>query len=459
MVSNFALLVARVVSTSDVPWRDVPWRFQFWEYELRTVAMLVGVVFIVAAAQIASGRWKSGLVLVVTASIVMIANPVVNRTLRHHFVGDVYIIEQATGGTTVVYLPTSEAETARTRRDSRSETIDSPTTKKTRNQRTNNLRRDPIVTNSIGIELVLIPAGKFKLGRSESLEALENRFPIIKLNNKSPAFRRVIESEEPQRLVRITKPLYMGKCNVTLGQFRKFVEATAYVTEPERDGQGAWGYTPDENKPLSQRAEFNWRHTGFTQQADSPVVNVTWNDAMAFCRWLSKVEEELYRLPTNAEWEYACRAGTTTMYAYGDRPNDLINQENTADVAYFEMIFGGPLDPDGIKRTSAMGMMVHNDDHYPFTSPIGRFEPNAFGLFDMHGNASTWCMDWYAPNYYAHSEADDPRGPPAGATRVVRGGHWQCYPAFCRSASRFAYAPSRREPFLGLRVVRELSRD
>jgi formylglycine-generating enzyme required for sulfatase activity len=106
-----------------------------------------------------------------------------------------------------------------------------------------------------------------------------------------------------------------------------------------------------------------------------------------------------------------------------------------------------------------MGIMVPGDDGYAFTSPVGKFSANAFGLFDMQGNASTWCMDWYASNYYAFSEFVDPQGPDVGAMRIVRGGNWQFYPAYCRSASRFTYEPSRREPFLGFRIVCELDSD
>ena len=311
--------------------------------------------------------------------------------------------------------------------------------------------------NSIGIELVLIPPGSFKMGREQSLAALSATYPIIGMNADGDAsFRDVIVSETPQHEVRLTRPYYLGKYNVTVAQFRAFVEATSYKTEAEKDGVGGWGYTPKPKPAFSISPEFNWRNTGFLQSDDSPVVNISWNDAVAFCRWLSKKERQPYRLPADAEWEYACRAGTVTDFATGTTPADLIGAVNGADIAYYKMLLGDSFTDKGLAGTQKLGMLVATDDGFVFTSPVGKFKPNAFGLFDMQGNASTWCGDWYAVDYYARSPHDDPSGPATGQTKIVRGGNWQYYPAFCRSASRFSYAPSRRETFLGLRVVREI---
>jgi len=318
------------------------------------------------------------------------------------------------------------------------------------------LSRQVTETNSVGIELTLIPPGQFKLGSSEALEQLARSFPIIAFNARGVAFRNVIESERPQHDVRITRPFYIAKCNVTLAQFREFVDATKFKSEAERDGKGGWGYTPDETPSLAQKPRFNWRTTGFAQKDDSPVVNVTWNDVVSFCRWLSKKEGKSYRLPTDAEWEFACRAGTVTRFNVGNDPEDLIDVANVADISYFKMVVGDKLNRKGIDRARKMGLMIDADDGFVFTSPVCKFKSNAFGLFDVHGNASTWCSDWYNKEYYSVSPVNDPQGPKSGVTKIVRGGNWQYYPSFCRSASRFEYAPSRREPFLGVRVVRDL---
>ena len=154
------------------------------------------------------------------------------------------------------------------------------------------------------------------------------------------------------------------------------------------------------------------------------MVNVSWNDAVAFCKWLSRKEGKTYRLPTEAEWEYACRAGTTTRYYSGDDPETLAKVGNVADAALKAKF------PDW-KYT------IKANDGYVFTAPVGKFKPNAFGLYDMHGNAWQWCTDWYGAEYYARSPIDDPTGPDSGAVRVLRGGSWFVRPFFSRSATRY----------------------
>jgi formylglycine-generating enzyme required for sulfatase activity len=321
------------------------------------------------------------------------------------------------------------------------------------------LKRKSIETNTIGMDLVLIPPGTFVMGGGESLPELAKAFPILEFSARDASTKATIEAERPQHPVRITKPFYLGTFNVTRAQFKKFVENTAYRTEAEADGKGGGGYTERENPRLGIKPDFNWRHTGFTQYENSPVVNVSWNDATLFCRWLSKQEGKTYRLPTEAEWEYVCRAGTTTRYSTGDNPNDLVEVANVADISFFTMAGGGELTAEAADRGRVMGTMLNADDRFVFTSPVGKFKPNAFGLCDTHGNASTWCLDWYAADYYAHSPVDDPRGPASGTARIIRGGHWQFAPASCRSAARFGYQPSNRGQFLGFRVVCELDGD
>ena len=242
--------------------------------------------------------------------------------------------------------------------------------------------------------------------------------------------------------MRITKPFYLGTYHVTRGQFRQFVKDAGYKTDAEKgEMPGALGWDPDK-KAFGFNEKYSWRNAGFEQTDEHPVVNVSWNDAVAFCKWLSQKEGKTYRLPTEAEWEYACRAGTTTRYYSGDDPETLAKVGNVADATAKAKF------PDW-KWT------IKASDGYVFTAPVGQFKPNAFGLYDMHGNAWQWCADWYGAEYYAKSPADDPTGPDTGDDRVLRGGSWFDWPDYSRSAERYRDAPNLRYYyFTGFRVAR-----
>jgi formylglycine-generating enzyme required for sulfatase activity len=159
------------------------------------------------------------------------------------------------------------------------------------------------ITNSIGMELVRIEPGEFMMGSSHFAKDAE-------------------ADEKPPHRVRITRPFYLGVHEVTRGQFRRFVDETGYQTDAEKDGKGGWGLN-EEAKQFEANPRYTWREAGFEQIDLHPVVNVSWNDAVAFAKWLSQKEGKTYRLPTEAEWEYACRAGTTTQYNFGDDPEGL----------------------------------------------------------------------------------------------------------------------------------------
>ena len=209
------------------------------------------------------------------------------------------------------------------------------------------------------------------------------------------------ENEHPQHRVRITRPFYLGTYHVTRGQFRQFVADTHYKTESEKDEKpGAWAWNAA-TKEYRFHKEFSWKNTGFEQTDEHPVVNVSWNDAVAFCEWLSKKEGKTYRLPTEAEWEYACRAGTTTRYYSGDDPETVATVGNVADATYRATF-------PRVEHT------IKASDGYVFTAPVGQFKPNAFGLYDMHGNAWQWCADWSRDDYYADSPVVNPPGPESG---------------------------------------------
>jgi formylglycine-generating enzyme required for sulfatase activity len=291
----------------------------------------------------------------------------------------------------------------------------------------------------VKMELVLIPAGEFKMGSAESAEATAAFFN--KTYGEDLLTADFFKEEHPQHRVRITKPFYLGTYHVTRGQFRQFVATTAYKTDAEKgEKRGAWGWDP-EKKEFGFNEKYSWQNAGFEQTDHHPVVNVSWNDAVAFCKWLNKKEGKTYRLPAEAEWEYACRAGTTTRYYSGDDPETLAKVGNVAD-AVAKAKF-----PDW-KYT------IKANDGYLFTAPAGNFEPNAFGLYDMHGNAWQWCADWYGADYYAASPADNPTGPDSGNDRVLRGGSWGNWPNCARSTERNAGTPNYRTFNSGFRVAR-----
>ena len=293
------------------------------------------------------------------------------------------------------------------------------------------------ITNSVGMKLTLIPAGEFKMGSAESAEATAAFFNKTYGKNLTADY---FKGEHPQHRVRITKPFYLATYHVTRGQFRQFVKDSGYKTDAEKgDLPGAWGWDA-EKKGFVCSKDYLWRNAGFEQTDEHPVVTVSWNDAVAFCKWLGRKEGKTYRLPTEAEWEYACRAGTTTRYSSGDDPETLAKVGNVADATLRAKL------PDSVDNT------IKASDGYVFTAPVGQFKPNAFGLYDMHGNAWQWCADWYGEDY-GKSPADNPTGPETGTERVFRGGSWYNGPNDCRSATRHRSTPGDRDNFTGFRVA------
>jgi formylglycine-generating enzyme required for sulfatase activity/predicted Ser/Thr protein kinase len=289
-----------------------------------------------------------------------------------------------------------------------------------------------VITNTIGMKLVRIPAGTFLMGTPEE-------------------DRDANRNEKPQHRVTITRPFDMGMYEVTVGQFRQFAEATGYKADAEQGTPVAYGYKSD--RGFVPDPQFDWKYTGFFQYDNYPVVAVSWEDAVAFCRWLSRKEGALYRLPTEAEWEYACRAGTTTRFYNGDAPDGLREIANIAD------------DQFGRKVPGSRAMSW--EDGYTFTAPVGKFAPNAFGLYDMLGNAWEWCSDSYALYEAQATPVRDPDGPIPGNTRVQRGGSFGppdpesgFTVAYVGSAGRRGIDPKRYVlPSVGFRVVRVVPAD
>ncbi len=278
-----------------------------------------------------------------------------------------------------------------------------------------NLGREEI-GNTLGMRLRLIPAGDYLRGSLTSDEDSQ-------------------DDERPRLRVTISKPFYLATHEVTVGQFRRFVKET------NRAMPAGFGFNPKTNTFVFG-AGRDWSNPGFAQTENHPVVNVSWNDAVAFCQWLSAKEGEKYRLPTEAEWEHACRAGATTRFSHGDEPPGLERLANIGDQT--------------VQRLLGVSLDAPWNDGFAFTAPVGAFLPNLFGLFDMHGNVWEWCQDRYAADAYANSSLTDPQGPAAGAFQVVRGGSWFSQPSHARAADRSAYQRTDRNLMIGFRVLREL---
>ena len=272
----------------------------------------------------------------------------------------------------------------------------------------------------VSIDVVRVPAGKFTMG-SPKTEKCHSKV------------------ESPMREVTITREFLMSKCEITRAQFAAFVKATGYKTESEKDGVGfAW-----DGKKWDKVKGISWKDIGYRQSDNHPVVGVTFNDAVAFCKWVSAKTGRVVRLPTEAEWEYACRAGTQTVFAFGTTLADAKGAANIADKTALTRF----------KRWKHFPV----EDGYVYTSPVGLFKPNAFGLHDMHGNVWEWCSDWWARDY-SKSAKVDPQGPKSGKRRVIRGGSWMSSPPFARAACRRDCPPKGRgcDNIVGIRLVVEV---
>ncbi|HEV8067611.1 MAG TPA: family 16 glycoside hydrolase [Planctomycetaceae bacterium] len=272
------------------------------------------------------------------------------------------------------------------------------------------------LTNTIGVQLRLIPPGEYRMGADDGADFVR-----------------------PEHTVRITRPFYLGTYEVTRGQFAAFVARNhQFKTHAER-GKGGWRLDNNTARRAfwEPKHRYTWRSPGFPQDESHPVVDVCWDDAQEFCRWLSGTEKKTYRLPTEAEWEYAARAGTLGGQ-YNGR-GDITQIANVADAS--------------TKDKFPAWHGVNSSDGFLFSSPVGQFRPNNFGLYDMLGNALEWCSDWHSDDYYKSSPSADPPGAPAGKLRSARGG------SFAHSATalnRWPFTPDHHGPDSGFRVVCEV---
>lgn len=321
-------------------------------------------------------------------------------------------------------------------------------------------------TNSLGMKLRLLEGGRFVCGTDARENGLAKAFPL------SVNTQFFGNPETPAHVTWITQPFWIGTTEVTVSQWKNFTEETGYITTAEKNGEGiiAWSPTP-EDAPLYQshdferKPEFTWKNPGFSQDDTHPVVGVSWEDIQAFLTWLSKKEGVKYRLPTEAEWEFACRAGTNTWFSFGDEPRGQVHQYANLGNAELEKH----------RKHSAERQWLLDWDKEPadgniFTAPVGQYQPNNFGLYDMHGNVWEWCADLWLDTYYHKWDWPD-RGQPRGIAvdpvnesepqteanqfRTIRGGSWYNGPVICRSSNRTYWDGPDAAAYLGFRVVRE----
>ncbi|MBL7774910.1 MAG: SUMF1/EgtB/PvdO family nonheme iron enzyme [Saprospiraceae bacterium] len=252
------------------------------------------------------------------------------------------------------------------------------------------------------------------------------------------------EDEQPVHTVTVSD-FYLGKYEVTVAEFRAFVEATGHNTDAEKAGT-SWGLVNNEWKEVQGR---NWRHDpeGNRAQDNHPVINVSWNDAVAYCQWLSKKTGQTYRLPTEAEWEYAAGNGSRhTKYSWGD-VEPLGRTPGNLAVDTVSKWYGRK----NKKGNKPITLVVYYDD-YISLAPVGSFDANDFHLYDMTGNVLEWCSDWY--EVYLSSNQINPSGPDSGSYRVIRGGSWVNVAKKCRVAGRGSSSPSNRYSDIGFRLAR-----
>jgi formylglycine-generating enzyme required for sulfatase activity len=286
----------------------------------------------------------------------------------------------------------------------------------------------------VKMPFALIPAGTFTMGSTEAaIKALLAKWPEVKDEDTA--------DEKPAHKVTLSKAFWMGKHEVTVGQFRRFAEATGYKTDAEKGKlfKGAFVLADGKGKFAE---DASWKNPYFKQTDAHPVVCVSWNDARAFVDWLNATDKATpagftYRLPTEAEWEYACRAGATTWYQWGDDPDKGKGWCNAGDLS--------------AKKTFPKWTAFNWDDGFVYTAPVGSFKANAFGLHDMHGNVWEWCQDWYGA--YKEGDQRDPNGAANGEFRVLRGGSWFFDPGYLRSATRRSDPPENRLVTYGFRLV------
>ncbi len=280
---------------------------------------------------------------------------------------------------------------------------------------------DKLKSGGEGPAMVVIPAGSFQMGSTKKTDGDER------------------DDDETQHTVKIAS-FSLGQNEVTIGEFKQFVEKTDYKTTAESTGEGCYGWDSSKNTWAKDK-KYSWKNVGFTQTDQHPVVCVSWKDSVAYTKWISEQTSESYRLPTEAEWEYAARAGSKTRRYWGDDLNHkrACGYANVADKQ--------------AKKTLAFGSTHPCDDGYVYTAPVAQFSANEYQLNDMLGNAWEWTCSKYEESY-AGEEKRCIANENDSALRALRGGSWNIGPQRVRSADRFRNKPSGRSNVIGFRLAR-----
>ncbi|MBU0655169.1 MAG: SUMF1/EgtB/PvdO family nonheme iron enzyme [Gammaproteobacteria bacterium] len=278
----------------------------------------------------------------------------------------------------------------------------------------------PPARKSFEPEMVIVPGGTFTMGCDGARDDVEGGCQ----NDEKPAHQVTLDAFK------------LAQTEVTVAQFRQFVEKTGYKTTAETEGS-CWSL--DEKNSWSDVKGNSWRQLGYQQTDNDPVACVSWNDANAYIDWLKKETGKPYRLPTEAEWEYAARGGKGGAYPWGQQGSAGCGYANMADQT--------------AKEKFPNWLIADCNDGYIYTAPVGKFQPNGYGLYDMHGNVWEWVQDrWH----------DDYKGAPVdggfwesgdSAARVLRGGSWSLTPRRVRSAYRFNSPPGPRSRTFGFRLA------
>ncbi len=273
---------------------------------------------------------------------------------------------------------------------------------------------------NIHIEMVFVKGGTFQMG-SDSGWDYEKPIHTVHLND-----------------------FYIGKYEITAAQFKQFIDETAYTTDAEKQGKVyCWtNKNPDNKWQWTIVDGVFWQydiHGVWLKNYTHPVIHVSWNDAMAYCKWLSQKTNNNYRLPTEAEWEYAARGGVSEVSTTYSGSNTI------DDVAWYS-------DNSGHK-----------------THPVGQKQPNELGIYDMSGNVWEWCYDWFSDTFYSSGMQNNPQGPSSGTFRVLRGGSWKGNTTSCKVSYRYSSKPDGFTRYLnkskksytylnyGFRIVKDIN--
>jgi len=294
-----------------------------------------------------------------------------------------------------------------------------------------------------GVELKLVKvAAKGKTFTIGTTKEDQEKVATDYFSGKRPAQMDFEDSAS----VTLTGDYYIGQFEVNRAQFCRFVEEMKYVTDAEMS-EGGYGFNEETMKFEGRDKKYTWQNTGVSTAGEKhPVTNVSRNDARKFCEWLMKKSDGKIkllevRLPGEAEWEYACRAGSSGRFCFGDEGEKLADFANIADASWHERF----PNPQAIK----------GKDGHVFAAPVGQFKPNDFGVYDMHGNVWEWCDDFFGKYSALPKEGNARQTKSQGEGRpVLRGGSWGLPPVACRSANRYLVgAGPSRYGAAGFRVI------